>query len=108
VFVHAERLSARSIEAALERGDFYSSTGVELAGYDATEEGVWLDVRAVPSRSYRVQFIGQNGRVLEETTSPRASYSFASDDTYVRVKIQDSTGAIAWTQPVFRGEERSN
>jgi hypothetical protein len=102
VFVHAERLAAQPILAALERGDFYASTGVELNDYEVTATGLTVELRDEPSRTYRVQFIGRNGRVLEEATSTCASYTFSDTDTYVRVRIQDSSGALAWTQPVFR------
>ena len=39
VVVRAPRLEARAILAAMERGDFYSSTGVELLEYDASARG---------------------------------------------------------------------
>jgi hypothetical protein len=63
-----------------------------------------VDIRDQPSRTYRVQFIGQNGRVLREVTSTCASYTFGKNDLYVRVRIEDSTGAFAWTQSVFRND----
>jgi hypothetical protein len=48
---------------------------------------------------YRVQFIGRGGRVLrEETTSP-ASYTFTGSEGYVRAKVLESNGRMAWTQP---------
>jgi len=102
VFVHAERLAAQPILAALERGDFYASTGVELSNYEVTATGLTVEIREELSRTYRMQFIGRNGRVLEEATSTCASYTFSDTDAYVRVRIQDSSGALAWTQPVFR------
>jgi hypothetical protein len=102
VFVHADRLATPSILQALERGDFYASTGVELADYQVAGTEITVDIRERPSRTYRVQFIGRNGRVLKEATSTCASYALSDDDLYVRVRIEDSTGALAWTQPVFR------
>jgi len=104
VFVHAERLTAPSVLGALERGDFYASTGVELTDYQVTGTDITIDIRDQPARTYRVQFIGQNGRLLREVTSSCASYTFSRDDVYVRVRIEDSTGAFAWTQPVFRNK----
>jgi hypothetical protein len=108
VYVHAEHLAAQPILDALERGDFYASTGVELSDYRVTGAGIAVDVREQPSRSYRVQFIGQNGRVLQEGTSTCASYTFRGTDVYVRVRVLDSTGAIAWTQPVFHRSPTPN
>jgi len=108
VYVHAAHLEAHAILEALERGDFYASTGVELSNYQVTQAGMTVEIRPQPSRTYRVQFIGQKGRVLEEATSTCASYAFSESDEYVRVRIQDSTGAFAWTQPVFRHAPPSN
>ena len=100
VHVRAPRLDARAIVDALERGDFYASTGVELASYDATGTTVALKVRATTWSKYRVQFIGANGRLLAEQTDPAASYTFKGDEGYVRARIIESNGQMAWTQPV--------
>jgi hypothetical protein len=100
VHVRAERLGAREIMEALERGDFYASTGVELAAYDATSTGISLKIRATTYSKYRVQFTGRGGRVLSEQTDEAASYTFKGDEGYVRAKILESNGRVAWTQPV--------
>jgi hypothetical protein len=105
VHVRAERLESRAIVEALERGDFYASTGVELAEYQATATGVTLEVRAPAWSRYRVQFIGREGRVLSEQTDSTASYSFRGDEGYVRAKVIESNGLAAWTQPVPVGAE---
>jgi hypothetical protein len=100
VVVRAARLESRAILEALDRGDFYASTGVELAEYQATATGVSLAVRANTWSKYRVQFIGREGRVLSEVTAPSASYPFKGDEGYVRAKVLESNGQVAWTQPV--------
>ena len=100
VFVRAERLEPQLIVEALERGDFYASTGVELAEYDATRTGISLKIRPTTFSKYRVQFIGPQGRVLLEQAAVAASYTFKGDEGYVRAKILESNGQFAWTQPV--------
>ena len=100
VYVHAAQLAPRSILQALAAGDFYSSTGVELTSYDVSELGISVEVNAQASHRYRVTFIGLNGRVLETVDSSTAFYSFEGDETYVRVRIEDSNGTFAWTQPI--------
>jgi hypothetical protein len=45
VFVHADRLAARPIVEALERGDFYASTGVELLDYRVTPSAITIAVK---------------------------------------------------------------
>ena len=100
IFVRAERLEPGQIVDAIERGDFYASTGVELASYEASRTGIALKIRATTYGKYRVQFIGSGGRVLSEQTEPAASYTFKGDEGYVRAKILESNGYVAWTQPV--------
>jgi hypothetical protein len=100
IYVRAPLLEARAIVEALERGDFYASTGVELASYEATETGIALKIRATAWSKYRVQFIGREGRVLQEQAAADASYTFKGDEGYVRAKIIESNGQLAWLQPV--------
>jgi hypothetical protein len=100
IFVRAPRLDARAIVEALERGDFYASTGVELSSFEASAMGVSLKIRATPWSKYRVQFIGRDGRVLLEQAAADATYTFKGDEGYVRAKIFESNGQVAWTQPV--------
>ena len=100
VFVRAAELAPRAIVEALDRGDFYSSTGVELAEYQASATGISLKIRATTWSRYRVQFIGAAGRVLSEGAEDTAAYTFRGDEGYVRVKVQESNGHVAWTQPV--------
>jgi len=102
VFVRAERLAPRAIVDALERGDFYASTGVELSDYQATARGVTITIKTEPSSKYRVQFIGRNGAILGEATSSPAVYEFKGAELYVRAKVIESNGKLAWTQPVWR------
>ena len=101
VMVRAEQLGAREILAALERGDFYASTGVELEDYQASEKEISLRVREGQKTKHRVQFIGRDGRLLKEVAANPATYSIRGDEGYVRAKIIDSNGMLAWTQPVF-------
>jgi hypothetical protein len=117
VMVRSNRFTAEALVAAMERGDFYASTGVELADYEVTATSVTLRVMASAMSRYRVLFIGKGGRVLKEASvvpalsegatsiaGPRraevVSYSWTGDEGYVRVKIIDSNGLMAWTQPV--------
>lgn len=103
VFVRADRLAPRAIVDALERGDFYASTGVELKDYQASDRAITITVAEERSTKYRIQFIGAEGRVLKESIASPATYTFTGGEKYVRAKIIDSNGWSAWTQPVVRG-----
>src|SRR5687768_6894987 len=103
VYVRAARLEPRAIVDALERGEFYSSTGVELQAIDASASALTVTVREERSSKYRIQFIGRQGRVLSETTTSPATYTFTGDEGYVRAKVIESNGKLAWIQPVPAG-----
>jgi hypothetical protein len=101
VHVRAPRLEARAILDALERGDFYSSTGVELDDYQVDGRRMTVDVKATDYSKYRIQFIGRNGQLLREVAEPRASYEFRGDEGYVRARVLESNGRLAWCQPAL-------
>lgn len=100
VAVRAPRLEARAIVEALDRGDFYASTGVELTDYQATPQQIAITVKQRANVKYRVQFIGKGGRLLREVTDLRAVYDIRGDEGYVRAKVIESNARYAWTQPV--------
>jgi hypothetical protein len=107
VAVRAPKLEARELLEALERGDFYASTGVELTDYHATPRQMSLTVRATEFSKYRIQFIGSGGRVLQEVAAPSATYDIRGDEGYVRARVLESNGRLAWTQPIMVSARRS-
>lgn len=101
VVVRAEKREAKTIVAALERGDFYASTGVELEDYVVAEKDMTVRVRAKNLARYRILFIGSGGRVLQQSAGESATYAFKGGEGYVRAKVIDSNGKAAWLQPRF-------
>lgn len=102
VMVRAEKLGTTEILQAMERGDFYASTGVTLRDYQADNKQMTVTIAEQPATSkYTVQFIGQWGKVLKEVTTNPATYTFKGDEAYVRAKVIESNGKFAWTQPLF-------
>lgn len=101
VVVQVPTREAGPIVEALEEGRFYASTGVELE--DVLVEARTLEVRIKTRGSFRytTQFIGEGGRVLETTHGPVARFELTRFEPYVRARVQDSGGAMAWIQPVF-------
>lgn len=97
VVVRAQKADAKSIVGALERGEFYASTGVELEDFGPAA----VKVKEKNLAHYRIQFIGAKGRVLQETAQTSATYKIRGDEGYVRAKVIDSNGRCAWTQPTF-------
>jgi len=106
VMVRARELSQDALFDALRRGDFYASTGVELLEYSVTATGIRIAVKENSMRKYRVLFIGKNGRTLKDVPASSAEYAFTGDEGYVRTKVIESYGKLAWTQPVLVAASR--
>ncbi|MBK7859767.1 MAG: CehA/McbA family metallohydrolase [Archangiaceae bacterium] len=112
IMVRASELSARALGEALQRGDFYATTGVVLERYevaggsiritlsDRTRDLGWSRPGANP-QLYRTEFIGKSGRVLASDESLQPSFVLTGAEPYVRARIVSSDGLVAWTQPVF-------
>jgi len=103
IAVRAEHLTREEIMKALRAGDFYASTGVVLKDYKATgkEISVQVQPREAYKEKYRIQFITRNGKILQDTTAESAAYAIKGYEGYIRVRITNSNGQTAWTQPVF-------
>lgn len=130
VMVRAESLTADDLIAALEAGDFYSSSGVTLEDVQVDGEGIHIEIEPREGVRYRTQFIGtrrapqekrsqpQYGAVLAEVSGERASYDFTGDEVFVRAvvlsdRLKDNPYRVgefekAWTQPVRPGNTEEN
>ncbi|MSR62981.1 MAG: hypothetical protein EXS08_11105 [Planctomycetes bacterium] len=117
IAVRAQTLNSDELLLALQDGDFYGSTGLELE--DVRFDGKALTVDTVdPSglREFRTRFIGarrsrpeEGGVILLETREDPAVYTLTGDELFVRAQVisdfipYDSDAnvhACAWTQPV--------
>ena len=99
--VRAPELSQEAILEALNRGEFYASTGVKLDAVHRLPGRLEIRVAQHSDEQYRTVFVGRKGRVLDRVTGLEASYRFRPGDGYVRATISDSAGGKAWVQPVF-------
>ena len=102
VMARAPSLSTEGIMAALQAGDFYASTGVELINLSASATELRLEIKPVADMRYTTKFIGESGRVLKAVNELTAVYAFAGNEKYVRARVEASNGDDAWVQPVFR------
>lgn len=112
IMVRAHELSTPALLEALNRGDFYATTGVIIESYETSSTSIRINLSdrtrdlgwSAPGANpqlYRTDFIGKGGTVLkhDETLNPR--YEFTGQELYVRAKITNSDGQVAWTQPLF-------
>ncbi len=101
VVVRARSLDANEIMRNLEAGLFYASNGVELEDIIVTPTRLEVHIKQRSNRKYTTSFIGSGGKTLKVTGGRVAVFELDGPTRYVRARVRDSNGELAWTQPVF-------
>lgn len=101
VVVRAKSLEAREIVENLEKGWFYASTGVELDDIKITSTRIEIHIAKHGDFKFRTEFVGASGKILLNSETNPAVYQLSGDEQYVRAKVYNSGGYVAWVQPVF-------
>lgn len=101
VVARVSELTPDAVCAALDEGDFYASTGVELVDVQVTAKEYRLEIKPLGDTTYTTRFIGRDGAVLQEECGLTPAYSLRGDELYVRAKVYSSGGELALCQPVF-------
>ncbi len=117
VMVRARSLHSDAILQALEKGDFYASTGIVLEDFSVTSRYYRISVLEEPGIQYTIQFIGcrkgnNHAEILDERTGAEAEYRYTGDELFVRAKVISSKPKsnpfaegdteVAWLQPAVR------
>ena len=119
IMVRAAELTPAALITAMEKGDFYSTTGVELEQMEFKNGSLNIAVKPIAGINYKIQFWGaakskatgkMEGVMLTEVKGTSASYKLRKENLYVRArivssKLQENPFAegdleTAWTQPV--------
>ncbi len=116
VMVRSEKLEANALVAAMQRGDFYGSTGITLKDVRANGKSLGVSIAGEAGVNYTTQYIGTRkgfdtstkpqldadgkplprssllysddiGTVLHETTDLESTYTFTGDELYVRARV---------------------
>jgi hypothetical protein len=118
VMVKAKELSADALVAAMEQGDFYSSSGVTFRTLQVGAGRIALEVKSEPGVEYVIDFIGTRkgydrktvavkaadgseprvtrrysaevGVVLASAKGTKAEYILKGDELYVRARVTSS------------------
>ena len=101
VFVNAPTLEYTAITAALERGEFYASTGATLSVVSVCD-GVF-SVESEDDIS-EIRFITDRRHVARVTGAKRADFILSKKDGYVRAELYKSDGTAAYTRAYFKDE----
>jgi hypothetical protein len=116
VMINSRKLSPESLLDALDKGKFYSSTGVALKEIRFNGKTISVRIKSTEGVSYLTEFIGtrrnfntssspaldsagieipnttrvysnQIGEILASSSSTEPSFTFKGDELYVRVRI---------------------
>jgi hypothetical protein len=101
VQVRTEKLTEEAVLEAMEKGDFYASTGVKLLELRASRDEIIIEIDPETDARYTTSFTCQNGGEVHSADGLSARYRPSRLDRYVRATVRSSRGALAWTQPVF-------
>ncbi len=101
VMVRSASLSIDSLLNALVAGHFYSTTGIILEDMETSPDRLKITAQRWEYERHRIEFIGLGGGILKTVYSREAEYIPNGAEGYVRIRVTDSNGLQAWTQPVF-------
>ncbi|RIH66391.1 hypothetical protein D1164_05660 [Mariniphaga sediminis] len=136
VMVRSEELSPEAILDAIDKGDFYASTGVKLKDiqfngknlkikiepqegieftteFIGTQKGVdttgkpTLDAEGNEIENTTMTYSGEIGKVLASSQSLTPSYRFTGDELYVRIRITSSADHIDPNTGKLLGKQRA-
>ena len=114
VMINSKKLETSSLIEAMEKGDFYASTGIRIKKYVVTKNQIRVEVEPEQGVHYEILFLGYKDggeavEILERIEDTKGSYTFQDNDLFVRVKITSDAlkesppntqeTKQAWTQP---------
>lgn len=122
VMIRAKDLSANSLIAAMESGDFYISSGVTFKDVQRTENELSLEIVPEKGVSYTIEFIGTKrgfdtkdepirtaggdpirvthrysadiGRILLTVQGTKAAYKLQGDEIYIRAHVVSTKAKV--------------
>lgn len=116
ICVRTKTLEPAAIIKAIQKGDFYGSTGVVLNDFNFTGKKIKINIQQEDDVNYTTQFIGcirgeANSKILKEVEGIKPVYKLNGNELYVRAKIissklkenpfQKGDYEVAWLQPVI-------
>jgi hypothetical protein len=97
IMVKSAALTKDDIVENIRKGNFYASTGVMLKDYQVTES----TISVISENGNTITFIGRDGIILSSVNDSKATYQINGNELYIRAKITNRAGEMAWIQPVF-------
>jgi hypothetical protein len=114
IMVYADALDSHALINAMEKGDFYASSGVTLSQVKLVKNELTIEVKSEPGINYTIEFVGVikgSGRsaVLKKMNGTSGKFKLTSRHDFVRARITSDKVKpnpykvgefeMAWTQP---------
>ena len=98
--IAADNLEYRTVTAAMERGDYYASTGPEI-------QALWFEdgriyVRSSAEATIKANYGSRNAEMHHNVTE--TSFPVRPDDIFVRISVIDKNGKVANSRGYFMDE----
>ena len=104
IYVKSKSLTVEEIVKSMKKGDFYSSTGIELEKLEVSKSKIYLKIKKRPpneKQKYTIKVIHDSGLVFFEKEDDEIEIKTEGIKKYFRVVIRSSEGTNAWIQPIF-------
>jgi hypothetical protein len=116
VMVYANALDPNALIDALEKGNFYASSGVTLEQVSLRKKELSVEVKAETGVNYTIEFVGvvkgsSQSTVLKRLNGTKGKFKLTSTHGFVRARITSDKikpnpykageFEMAWTQPVL-------
>jgi len=120
VMVNTELLSAESIINAMEKGNFYATTGIVLKDFSFDSNILKIEVEQEENTNYEIEFIGVNrhdreSKLVKKVNGNKAEFKLTNHHMFIRLRVisnrtnenffNEMEFEKAWTQPVFYQKE---
>ncbi len=105
VWINAEKLDYATIMNALQRGDFYASTGPQI--FSLIQDGDVVKVQTSPCRKISLSTKSRRAQTVfaePNNTLDSAEFTLSPTDGYFRIRVVDEQGNTAYSQAYFLNE----
>jgi hypothetical protein len=99
VCINAEKLEYKTVMDALQKGDFYASTGPQI--FSLVQNGLEVEIQTSPCKTIGVVTHGRRTpatQAKEGESISSARFTLRPEDKYFRIRVTDEYGHTAYTQ----------
>lgn len=98
VCINADKLDYESVICAMQKGDFYASTGPQITALYVENGSVHIRTSAAQNISLVPKSRKTRSVIAEATPLTGAAFALHAQDEYFRIKVTDEHGKSAYTQ----------